>query len=306
MENNEVLRGEELKASIKEYIEYDDRKYVNQISSQKVKLDKSKLLTIINECEIFFEQTTMFGNKGNYYKEYIQVKVPIHLKNSLEVYKGYLENICRIYYEPVGSYEFWGVEILPLKKKLIERTVNVDTTQNKNIEPKDVIYDNFKIQVIKNNYDEIEKSYIIEACECGIRGYKLATATMIGCAAERLLVLLCEAYSEYLKINGTPREVSKFNEEVLNAKKAHKRLDGFLKVVSNKKLLFEELGFENHELNLSFLDIIRQIRNDAGHPTGIIIESDKLQTIFSNYSLLYEKIHILINKLASKIDDKVG
>lgn len=298
MDYNQNLRGEELKASIKEYIEYDDSIYVNLSSFESVKLDKNEILRLINECTIFFNQTTMFGNKNCFFREYIEIKIPIHLKKALEVYKEYLNKICKIYYEPVGDYEFWGINILPQKKSLVNRTNEVKLkTEKKVIEAKDVIYDNFKIQVINNNYDEIEKSYIIEACECGINGYKLATATMIGCAAERLLILLCEAYSKNLEKNGSEREVLKFNEEILNAKKAHKRLEGFLKVISNKKHFFEELGFENHELNLSFLDIIRQIRNDAGHPTGIIIEADKLQTIITNYSLLYDKIHMLIDNL---------
>lgn len=298
MEYNEKLRGEELKASIKEYIEYDESKYINSSLFSEVKLDKNEILRLINECSISFNKTTVYGNRDYFFKEYIEIKIPIHLKKSLEVYKKYLEDICRIYYEPVGDYEFWGIDILPQKKNLINIPNEIKGKPNKKIiEAKDIIYDNFKIEVINNNYDEIEKNYIIEACECGINGYKLATATMIGCAAERLLILLCEAYSKYLENKGSTKELLKFNKEVINAKKAHKRLDGFLKVVSNKKQLFKELGFENHNLNLSFLDIIRQIRNDAGHPTGIIIESNKLQTIITNYSLLYNKIHILIDNL---------
>ena len=294
---NKELRGEELKASIKEYIEYDESAFTHD-SFNGIKLDKDEVLRIIEECIISFNPTVIFGNKSYFFREYVEIKVPIHLKNSLENYKDYLAKICGIYYEPDGDYEFWGINIVPQKKKMINREIKSSSKQEKVIiEPKDIIYDNFKIEVINNNYDKIEKDYIIEACDCGINGNKLATATMIGCASERLLILLCEAYSKYLKQTASDREYLKFNEEVLNAKKAHKRLDGFFRVVSNKKKLFEELGVENHEMNFSFLDIIRQVRNDAGHPTGKIIDSSSLQTIISNYSLLYITIHEIIDKL---------
>ncbi|NKF05315.1 hypothetical protein J1C67_14610 [Clostridium gasigenes] len=57
----------------------------------------------------------------------------------------------------------------------------------------------------------------------------------------------------------------------------------------------------NKKINsLLFLNIIRKIRNKSGHSTGIIINSNELQTIFSQYHLLYNDIHNLISNLKEK------
>ncbi|QAA31177.1 hypothetical protein [Clostridium manihotivorum] len=292
------LRGQELYESIKEYIEYDESKKINQNIFNRIVFNKEELLSLFNECSIEFDATGIYGDKTDYFKEFVQIRVPIALKSKLDKYGYYLDGVCRIYYKPNGKYELAGINILPDRKRIVSRNIEfIEKQVQVNIDPKNIVYDNFKIHVITNSYDKVEKDYIMEACNCGISGNRLATATMIGCAAERLLILLCEAYSAYLIKHGSQTEISKFNNEILNAKKAHKRLEGFFKVISNKKELFSQLGFENHEINFSFLDIIRQVRNDAGHPTGVVIESERLQTIITNYSLLYNKIHELIDAL---------
>ncbi|WP_416729216.1 hypothetical protein [Fictibacillus sp. JL2B1089] len=146
--------------------------------------------------------------------------------------------------------------------------------------------------------DSIEKDYILEGCYCASNGNRLAAATMIGCAAERLLYQLCNSYLSYLKNgNGSQKEISNFEEKVLNAKKAHARLDGFLKTVQNDERLFEKIGLENSNLHFSFLDIMRQVRNESGHPTGIKVSNEDLNTIFANYQLLIDRVHPVITHL---------
>ncbi|MBC2579702.1 hypothetical protein [Clostridium sp. DJ247] len=52
---------------------------------------------------------------------------------------------------------------------------------------------------------------------------------MIGCAAERLLILLSEAYLEYLKNNSTSQpEIDNFERKVVKADKALKDLMNFI------------------------------------------------------------------------------
>lgn len=107
---------------------------------------------------------------------------------------------------------------------------------------------------------------------------------MLGCAAEHLLLLLSRAYLQYLKNgNGTEREITNFEDRVVNAKKAHTRLDMFVKTVQNQEKTFEQLGLENANLHFTFFDFLRQIRNESGHPTGVIPMEEELNTIFANY-----------------------
>jgi hypothetical protein len=285
----QLMNEKEFYASVIEYVEYDE---------ETKNINNDELLSLLKECDITFNKTGVFGNKSYFYREYIEIRIPIPLKNKLNNFKDYLYKVCHQLYIPDGDYEFWGIELLPSQKKFINRDEEVVKISTTSFEQKDIIYDNFKLKVINTNYDNIETSYIIEACECAINGNRLSATTMIGCASERLLILLAEAYLEYLKNhNESQREIENFERKVVNADKAHKRLDELNKYIANKSKLFEDLGLENHTLHFSFLDIIRQVRNESGHPTGVAIEKSKLQNIVTNYDLLYDKIHEVINNL---------
>lgn len=283
------MREKKFYATLVEYVEYDE---------DNNDLDKADLLSLLKECEITFDTTSAFGSGNNFRKEYVELRIPIPLKSKLNTYNKYLYNVCSKIYTPDGKYEFWGIEILPLSKKFIARDEEVVKSEITSIEQKDIIYDNFKLKVIKSDFDSIEKAYIIETCKSAVSGNMLSASTTIGCAAERLLLLLSEAYLEYLKYNNeSTLTISNFEKNIVNAPKAHKRLEGLYKTIEKDKKLFENLEFENHMLHFSFLDVIRQVRNEAGHPTGVTIEKDKLQNIVANYALLYDKIHEVILKL---------
>ena len=65
----------------------------------------------------------------------------------------------------------------------------------------------------------------------------------------------------------------------------------------SEKDLLKKLGFENIALNFNFLDIIRKVRNEAGHPTGNIVSQEELQMTFGNYQHFLKRSHNLIDKL---------
>lgn len=189
-----------------------------------------------------------------------------------------------------------NIGILPI------RTEEIEFNEKRIILQKDTVYSNFiKYLASNNNIDELQKKYLFEACEAGNANNMLSATVMLGCSAEILLKELCDAYSIFLKNNATQQEYLNFESKVINAKAAYTRLDEFLKRAEPREKLFKELGFENVRLNLNFLDVIRQTRNDSGHPTGNTITESQFKIMLSNYQSLIDKAIKAINKLPSLI-----
>lgn len=113
---------------------------------------------------------------------------------------------------------------------------------------------------------------------------------MLGASAEILFLDLCKAYKNYLDKQGNLTVPDTFERKVVKAKCAHDRLIEFLKRVDSNTGLFQNLGFEDINLNFSFFDdIIRQTRNGREHPTGNIITNEQFKMMLSNYQHFYPK-----------------
>lgn len=273
--------------TILEYVEYDDYE------------KKEEVLVFLKESQITFDKTSSFTRKSWQWYENIELRVPINFLGKARHHFDYLLKVINDIYVETDEYDFGNLLIKPRAKQISE--INFNETGATDIQDSEVVYINLKNKVYESDIDDIEKKYIIESCECALNGNNLAAATMIGCAAERLLLLMSQAFLEYLRNNGDSKdEASNFEKKVVSVDKAHKRLENFHKYVSNREKLFEELGFEKSNLHFSFLDIIRQVRNDSGHPTGNYISSEDLQTIMAQYNLVFEKLHNLIDNLPQK------
>jgi hypothetical protein len=258
---------------------------------------ETELLRLLDRCELSFDYTGAFTYRvWNQRSVYLEIRVPVGVKKRLEENSEKLKKYCMDIFPDSDDYALMGIRFGILMTKV--RDDESPETRDAAFYSKNQIYDNLITKINKVYLDPIEKDYIYEACLCAKNGCNLAAATMLGCAAEHLLIQLCKSYLAYLKNgNGSEREIQNFEEKVLNAKKAHARLEGFIKAVANKEKLFEKAGLENSNLHFSFLDIIRQVRNESGHPTGIKISPEDLNTIFANYQLLIERVHPLITKL---------
>lgn len=165
---------------------------------------------------------------------------------------------------------------------------------------KDSVYANFIKFIIDNpQIDELQKRYLFEACECGDKNNLLSATVMLGASAEMLLLELCSAYKCYLDRQGDTTASDAFERKVIKAKCAHDRLIEFLKRANSNAELFRALGFEDITLNFSFFDIIRQTRNDSGHPTGNEITNEQFKIVLSNYQHFLPKIISAIKTLKS-------
>lgn len=145
-----------------------------------------------------------------------------------------------------------------------------------------------------NDVPKIHKDYLFEACECASRNNMLAAIVMLGASAELLLIDLCESFGHFIKKEKTETEYDSYVNKVINAKSASLRLQEFKKRAVANPDVFKPYDFENIEANLSFLDIIRTNRNDAGHPTGNKISKDEFKIILSAYRHFLPRVLELI------------
>lgn len=279
-----VLSNAVFKNTIIEYFEYKDL---------------VDLAQIMKTCDFIITDTGQFTYRiWNQTTIELDIRVPLPLMKIVEDSWDEIKRICLEVYPDDDKHALLYVRKGIKFAEIIENQ-NVENQTNVTVQGGQ-IFQNLVAKVHKVHIDSIEKDYILEACFCAQRGYRLAAATMIGCAAERLLLQLCESYLMFLKNgNGSEREVNKFEQEVVNASKAHARLDGFLRRTRKDEEVFKEIGLENSDLHFSFLDIVRQIRNESGHPTGIKVAEEDLSTIFANYQLLIDRVHPVIVKLPS-------
>ena len=124
---------------------------------------------------------------------------------------------------------------------------------------------------------------------------------MLGASAEMLLLDFCNAYYEYLVFENDTEVYEAFERKVIKARCAHDRLTEFLKRAKSNATYFKGLGFEDIDLNFSFFDIIRQTRNDSGHPTGNTITLEQFKMYLTNYQHFLPKVIASIESIKSDI-----
>lgn len=260
-----------------------------------------ELSNIIKRSKIIYDRGWKFtGIISNQRTMTIDIKTPIEFKKILESNIDKIKSICFEIYEDDAEYRAESVSISILANKVT--SIEIDEIEKEIVE--ESIYNNFIREISTINIDAIEKKYLFEACECAIRNNKLAASTMLGCAAEYLLIKLCESYYIYLQNNGTRPEYEGFERKIIKAKCAYDRLDEFEKRVESNKGLFIKLGFENPKLNFNFLDIVRKVRNQSGHPTGNEISDGDLKMIIGNYQHFIKSAHDLIETLPNYVEER--
>ncbi|MDQ0802751.1 hypothetical protein [Priestia megaterium] len=278
--------------------------FIPTINEESMKITLVSLLEIEGQTElanvvkmskiVYAPQWEFSGIVSNQRKLYVEIKVPVNLKKFALENIQILSNCCRDIYENNEDYACSGARIGT-------RVIVAEETEYENkviLLEKDSVYINFIKYLSGNNrVDRLQKNYLYEACTTGNQGNILAASVMLGCAAEILLIKLCEAFHIYYQNNHTEKEIENFFSKVLKAKTAYVRLDEFTKRAEIHSDLFKSFGFENIKLNFNFLDIIRQTRNDAGHPTGKKLNEDDFKTMLGNYQLSLGRYLAAIEKL---------
>lgn len=173
------------------------------------------------------------------------IKCPIRLIKELEELTGVIYRASKMIYTETTDYDLYGVKIGIIPVGLV--AISEDKPKELQQYIKEQVYENLLNKVHQlEEIDPIEKSYLIEACECAKSGHRLAAATMIGCAAENLLIRFTEAFYLYLKNNNASEvELQNYEKKVFKAPKASNRLSEFIKYVAPHKKIIEAFGLEN-------------------------------------------------------------
>lgn len=261
---------------------------------------KAELASILQVSKFVYEPQYEFSGIISYQKKlYGSLRVPLTCKAKVQEELKYLSKLaCELYIDD-DSYYFLGINnvgMLPIQ------TEDIEFESKHLVLEKDSVFSNFIKFIIDNNdIDPLQKQYLFEACECGDKNNLLSATVMLGASAEMLLLDFCNAYYDYLVMNGNQDVYEAFERKVIKARCAHDRLIEFLKRAKANATYFNQLGFEDIDLNFSFFDIIRQTRNDSGHPTGNTITLEQFKMLLSNYQHFLPKTIAAIKTIRSQV-----
>jgi hypothetical protein len=127
--------------------------------------------------------------------------------------------------------------------------------------------------------DPIVIEYLTESVQCFLRGLNRASAVMLGAASEQAVLLLIESYVTSI---GDPNKKTQIRNQTEKAPSIFRKYEIFEKQFSAIKPHMPKELTENADSQLrGVFDLIRNSRNDAGHPAaGTYVSRD------SNYSRL--------------------
>jgi len=258
---------------------------------------ENELANILSISKFNFDPQWEFsGIVSNQRKLYSNLKIPCAFRSVVDSRLEELSILACKIYEENNSYYYCGIDTVGILAIDLEE---IDYEQYKIIVEANSVFTSFMKYLINNNeISDTQKKYLFEACQNGNNGNMLSATVMLGCSAELLLIDLSNAFNEYLKVHGSENEQERFERDVIKTKIASTRLNELMKRIEVKSELFAKYGFDNIKLNFNFLDIIRKVRNDSGHPTGNYITKEQFEIMIGTYQGFLDKTIRAINELS--------
>lgn len=143
--------------------------------------------------------------------------------------------------------------------------------------------------------DEVIIRYLEECLSCFEKNLLLAAAVMLGCAAEKTVLLLIEVYGDSLS-GEDKKKYEKETEPFMISRKwkaLWKRLEPLSSALPNG--LGDDLGTILERV----FDIIRTTRNDVGHPTGKVVERETVHANLLLFPIFAKRVYALIRHFAT-------
>lgn len=142
--------------------------------------------------------------------------------------------------------------------------------------------------------DETVTSYLSEAVHTFNSGCYKASAVMLGCASEQLVLLLHEALGNSIKQQAKRDAFRKSSNWTIHSKFSSVR-DGLEDMIAARKLPKELHEVVRSDL-VSGFELIRRCRNSAGHPG--LSEEMRRETIFMNLTVFREYARQVLRLIA--------
>ena len=142
--------------------------------------------------------------------------------------------------------------------------------------------------------DPVMMIYLNEALHTLRIGCLLSSTIALGCASEKLFLLLIEAYAKALP----PDRQGKFRKDV-EGRMIKRQFDEFLKHLESaiKLKLPADLKDDLDVHVLGAFTLIRNMRNDAGHPTGKVIDRQQANANLILFPVYAKHVYRLIDWL---------
>lgn len=142
--------------------------------------------------------------------------------------------------------------------------------------------------------DPVITTYLEESLKTFRIGCLLSSTVTLGCASEQAFLLLVEAYAKALK----PSQQAKF-EKATKGKMLKTQYDEFLKMLQGhlRGHLPRDLDADLDTTLLGVFSMIRNLRNDAGHPTGRFAPREVCNSNLHVFPSYLRKVYELIGWL---------
>ena len=139
--------------------------------------------------------------------------------------------------------------------------------------------------------DDVIIRYLEESLSCYRKNLLLAAAVMLGCAAEKAVLLLVQVYGESISDDDDKADFKTETNTFIISRK-YRALWTRLEPMAGK--LPDNLGDNLRNIIDGTFDIIRTTRNEAGHPSGNIIEKETVHANLLLFPIFCKRIYGLI------------
>ncbi|WDQ34953.1 hypothetical protein PTQ21_12210 [Paenibacillus marchantiae] len=148
---------------------------------------------------------------------------------------------------------------------------------------------------IKQDIPEIDELIITYMTEC-LKAYRinllLSSTIMLGCASEKALLLLIDSFINSFHDEAKRKQIyDKFANRMI--KRQFDELTRSLTTIQSS--IPKDISDGLNNVLLGVFEMIRNYRNDAGHPTGVTISKEQVYANIQVFIPYLKKIYQLIN-----------
>jgi len=142
--------------------------------------------------------------------------------------------------------------------------------------------------------DTLAEMYLAESLQCFLRGTYMASTVMLGVAAEATMISLVEATADSIE---DAQEREKFEKDTSTWIVSRKYAALQKKIPSFRKKLSREIGQDLEVMMDGCFTLIRNYRNETGHPTGRTVQRDECFANLQLFKVYCKRVYDLIGWL---------